>query len=308
MAVTDIVELFDGIQADADARNYRKYVRKFLVEVDDKADTPYSARTADLTGGGGLKIPDFYEAYAQDAASIVVGISADRRDAFHYTVTVSYSTSTFGVDATSPTAWTDDPISQPDQWDWASEQTGEPAIEIFNKGGYTSITPPGWFAKWGYGIVNSSGEPFDPPAEYEVARPTLAITTNKLASTYEPFEYINDYVNTVNSSEIGYTGSELQWRLVEVRAQPMYTHGIDYWRVTYAFRYRRDGWRLHLRDEGYYTYAAGVRTQIKDSENNPIHEPALLDGSGGLLAAGAPAHYLTFGNYEEKDWTGLGVF
>ena len=75
------------------------------------------------------------------------------------------------------------------------------------------------------------------------------------------------------------------------------------WMVSYAIKYRPEGWGLEILDAGYYKLLdasqGGQKVRIS-TESGPAEVPQRLDGLGGTLSASSPDVFLRFRQYESR--------
>lgn len=148
------------------------------------------------------------------------------------------------------------------------------------------------------GIVNSAGEPFDPPVEIEVSYPVLTITRNEPLFFPSLAVQFQDAVN-----------SDLFWgvnphcaRVKGIRGSKQYSGNTHYWKVTYTIAFNRESWDLQVLDIGtYYIDASDANKLKKFYTDTPDKTPKV----GNLTAAGddggSTIRFKTFSNiYREE--------
>jgi len=182
----------------------------------------------------------------------------------------------------------DSPLKMPAEISYRWETSREPIDEDAN----------------GEPIVNSSGEPFDPPIEENFEDLVMTITQNE--ATFDPAKFTN-YNGRTNSKEFGGFAAGLV-KMKAPTGDEQQQGAAKYFRVTWTFVVRNDGWKRRQLDRG-FRELVGVDadgkpkyTQIKDTDGNPISEPALLDGNGRKLAKGHPAVWLNFQTKKTADF------
>lgn len=146
-------------------------------------------------------------------------------------------------------------------------------------------------------VVNSAGEPFANPVMRDDPRPDLMIVTN--AKTLD-LNLIYTYRRAVNSDEF-WGANPGQVRVASITWQ--YLHHADigyYYKITYTFKFKKDGWQIRLQDKGMRVLNAGGTALEKVKFNGiPADEPVFLDGNGRAKALTADVVYLDFKRYEE---------
>lgn len=180
-------------------------------------------------------------------------------------------------------------------------------------------------------IINSAHKRFDPPLEIDYSRLQITITRN-----HEVFPtWALKYQDSVNKKQflININGFKLKLPAFSAKIQGIsgnrkwQNEQKPFWRVDYTLDvdlYR--GWRFDVLDRGKTQLKekvdaqTGVKTYvdelISDDKGQPIDEPVLLDGRGGVShktgAAGEASAtndigaYLRYAVYPERDFAPLG--
>lgn len=192
----------------------------------------------------------------------------------------------------------DDPLNQPADISWDSEQYTRPVDEAYN-------TDAGRTEQ----VTNSAGDAPTPPLEKDDNRPTLTITRNQ--RTFDPYLPIA-YQDTVNEdSFFGFDPGQAKCQRISART--VHEKSKSFWSVTYVFAFRRDGWNVSFRDEGYFQVSGGERLQIftDDDVPIPVSQPWPLNGAGGKLGAAAVAassfFYRRYRIYDRKSFSALNL-
>ena len=102
-------------------------------------------------------------------------------------------------------------------------------------------------------IRNSAGDPFDPPLEVDDSRPTLTIERNEASFNNVVFLAYQDAVN--NDVFFGFNPGCAKVDKIGVKEQ--FEKNQLFYRVTYVFHFRYDGWRLRPLDRGYRVFNIG---------------------------------------------------
>lgn len=156
-------------------------------------------------------------------------------------------------------------------------------------------------------ILNSAGDPFDPPVEREVHYPALTITR------YERNYVISnamDYIDKINQFGMTIAGlviEEHQALITKYEGTNVEVDGVKCWEVNYEILFDKDGWQVVLLDAGYYYLSGGSPKRFADKDGDGKIDVGLLDGSGGQLASGAEKQYKSFRVYLQKDFGPLGL-
>lgn len=282
-SVVSVSELFEDRRTFEDAQQ-RRHTRSWHVLVDTVgSDSSYVAQTA--TGIPVVKpvpTPFSGDPFAVCRTVSCEPVSGNRK---LFKVTAEYSTAIVGeVEGQGGSDSNPNPVSRPAQVIWSSELM--PSFQRVDVNGLA--------------FVNSARQSIDPPPQ--IVESILTLTVNRNEANYDP-AIASDYIDTTNENE-GTIGGLIMpvgccW-CVSIDGQRQYEAGYSYWAVTYQFKFKREysvydgrlppadvdvpGWDVAELDQGYYTFDStdGLK-QIVDSDGEPIREPWLLDGAGGLL-------------------------
>ena len=285
MAITSIEELWRGRGADFDDEGNRTYDRVFLVRTDDKTDSPWDVAAAFNNVALISPVIVIGSAYPDDANAYANRMVPDNHSEtpFAYEVTIGYSTRT---------ALADNPLNDPPKIEWGTEQFQKPAVEDLN----------------GDAIVNSAGDPFDPPASMDDSRRTCRISANVAAV---PAWFLS-YADSTNIAAVTIDGFAFSIGQVKVQrtsvGQQETRNGVSFRKIGIDLHLREDGFKLRILDRGFRQIVAGSandREQVADDEGISPDQPILLDGAGSKLANpnAANAVFLEFEVYPAKDLT-----
>ena len=155
----------------------------------------------------------------------------------------------------------------------------------------------------GSGVLNSAGDPFDPPPTYDASYPVL---TYELACSIFPIELCLTYMNSVNA-DIFFGGQPRTWRILDfstpgVQEKQFNGRTIVYYPVTIKMEYRAETHDLNVLDIGPNYLSGGVKQAFLSKEGQPYL--GLLDGAG---AKSTTAHFLNFRPYKEQPFGALGL-
>jgi len=134
-------------------------------------------------------------------------------------------------------------------------------------------------------VVNSAGDPFDPPVTREQLKGILRVSWNSL--TFNPAAFFT-YGNMINSDVWnGFPAFSIKFSPPNM-PQRLYSQfmGQNYYRLEgeFAFNPNDGGWNAKPIDRGYRAKnTSGGLNKIVDITGQPISQPALLDGSGNVL-------------------------
>lgn len=130
-------------------------------------------------------------------------------------------------------------------------------------------------------IVNSAGDPYDPPLEVERGR--LIITIKKNMASYNS-ERARAFIYTVNKTE--WWGYEpLSALMTDYSASPEREDVITFWPTTWQIKIHRTQWVKEILDMGVREIDGGTRQPILE-RGHPVQSPVLLDGVGTRLPIG----------------------
>lgn len=152
----------------------------------------------------------------------------------------------------------------------------------------------GWV---GAGAVNSAGEKFDPPPEYETSRPILTITINQIALDFATVRAYQDATNSDN-----FLGAPPNTVRCRIEADRVYRNGFKSWRVTYNFVFEKEDWNLKVLDIGTYYIDASDENKIKafvTEDDPPQPRIGLLDADGDELHPADLPHFVILQVYDQ---------
>jgi hypothetical protein len=156
-------------------------------------------------------------------------------------------------------------------------------------------------------VVNSAFDPFDPPLEVEFGY--LSMDVEKNIAVFDPID-IEHFVYATNGDEwLGWDPGTVL--CTDLSAQSAEENGVFHWQVKASFEFDRTGWDHAILSAGFNQLVNGVLVSIRDTQNEVIKEPALLDFGGAridpaaLQAGTATPFYLKFRFYENVDFSEL---
>jgi hypothetical protein len=306
MGVVGINEVRDDRSYASDERGVRRRTRTFLVQVNDALDDA-------LVVIAPAAIPRRFGPYVGYDGLIDTGCLArtvkavqDQESPFLWKVTVEYSSESQasqggkrGAGAGDPgsgdgSRYNQNPLLRPPDIDYGTLQI-ERVMEKDVGRAFFKADPKA--------VVNSAGDKFDPPPMKEISAKVITISRNEisydmLAKTF--------YENTINSYKfLGCPEYTVLCKSITARLDS--DNGIYFWKVTYTFHYRSDGWDLKLLDQGFHEVAFFKKRHIM-ADAMPVAQPVPLDGTGLALPAGSTDyHYITFYQYPAFDLNDLRV-
>lgn len=276
MSATLKKELSEG-RAARNSRGVRTYTRVFWVETTSDNDGPYAVGSA--TG-----LPIIGDVHPEDAGAWCTDLDVQNTSPWKgWTVTASYSTER--ELSTTPT-------SDPAVITWSSEQFQRVAA----------------FDKNGNAIVNSAGDPFDPPNMMDDSRRVVSVTKNL---TVVP-TWILTYQDAVNSDSFSVDGVTIAAGLAKMQSvtvgEEQSRNGTSFRTVTFLMHLQKAGWLLEPLDAGFREVASGSLVNILNpGDDERPSAPVPLDGAGAALANPSTANcvFLSFGVYTTLAFSSL---
>lgn len=255
-----------GRKAADDAAD-TKYWRTYYVSLASETDGPAGALAA-------IGLPAVGDSHPDDAAAIVRVRNAEPLDGDPkvFKVTIQYS-------KPAQQGWVPDPIARPVEVSWDFLHSTEDANHEHS---YDPIIN-------GRRIENTAGELFDPPVVRDVNRPVLRMSRNE--AQFNPIAAVG-FMDTVNSDV--WLGVPIGMaKLSDIRATRFIENNIWYWRVTYEFHFKWDGWQARILNQGFRHWHRSLADQTKvfaeitDENGQAYSEPTLLAADGTVLPEGA---------------------
>lgn len=292
MAVDSVKEQGERRTADQDERSVRA-IRIFSVVFDGTDDPVKEPLMARYATDGTTTIPYNNQVHPYNDWLFVRNKHVDTIGPHSYEVTVYYESFT--------DQWTDpdvspgpiSPLMQPPEVSWSFVTSNEPIDSDVD----------------GVPITNSAKEMFDPPITRDFDDLVLRVVRNE-----KEFNALQaaEYKGAINSDTfLGFTAGKV--RCVLYNGVKQYAASLVYWKVTYEFHIRWDGWARRIRDEGYQALNAAEDDyeEIVDANGMKVSQPWPLDSAGKKLTAAqkkaGTAYFLTFNVYPGKLFSVLGL-
>jgi len=256
----------------------RSYTRSFKLITSAKTERAYHV-------GSHASLPVIGEVHPDDAGAWCTTLQVDPSDPWKgWTVTAEYSTERELAET---------PTSDPAEITWGSEQ--------FQKAAITNYA--------GQAIVNSAGDPFDPPIMIDDSRPYVTVSKN-LATVPTWVMTYQDAVNSASFVVDGITVGTGLAKMQNISVSPRQSrNGTSFRTVTFTIHLQKQGWLSKVLDAGFREVAYGGELQ---NIRNPGDEelpaaPVPLDGAGMALTDPSPANavYRYDTVYETKDFSAL---
>jgi hypothetical protein len=277
MTVTYLGEIPEARKAK-NQEGRRSYTRAFKLESDSKADTAF-----DVGSNGSL--PVIGSAYPDDANAVCKSLSVSCQQGYKYWIVTAEYNDTYQVEST--------PTNDETRISWSSE--------IFQR--------EAWKDKDGNGVLNSAGDPFNPPVIRDDARTVCRIVQN--ASSVPT--YVLTYPNCVNSTSFTIDGVSVAARYAKISnvgvSEERRRNGTVYREVTIEMHIRNETWDFEILDAGFREFDPADSTKrilITNDDGTDITEPAILDGSGAKVDDPTPADAVfgSFRVYTELNFVG----
>ena len=258
-------------------RGSRSYTRTFKLSTSSKSESAYDV-------GSHISLPVIGQPHPDDPFAFCTTLTPDPTDPWRgWTVTAQYSDArTMSEDATSDGAVIT----------WGSEQFQRPAV----------------FDRNGDFIVNSAGDPFDPPNMMDDSRRVVTVQKNL---TVVP-TWILDYQDAVNSDSFIIDGVTVAAGLAKMQAvtvgEVQRRNGNTFRSVNFTIHLQRDGWLLRPLDAGFREIAYGGLVNIKNPGDDELPgAPVPLNGSGVSLASPSfsTCVFLSFEVYATRAFSSL---
>jgi hypothetical protein len=277
MAVVTFSELpqrTGGTQADFK----RRYTRVFQVYSDDRDDGPVTVAAAIGLGigstyscGNDTDLGSFVQSIeARETGELLAGMG------LLWHVTVQYD----GVDPTQDGEADDNPLNKPVEWRYGTNR--------FERVVDKDVS--------GVAVLNTAGQPFDPPLVIDDSRPVIQATRNE--ATFSPAAAYA-YKDVVNSAT-WFGGAAKTWKCNAITAKREWHGTLEYYVVDYEFEYNPNTWQKVILNQGMCEKVSGALKAITTSDGTPISQPVPLASNGTKIAASSlpgSAVWLTFDVY-----------
>ena len=300
MAISTVLEIWEGRQHALDAKGVRSYTRIFRVRTDTKTDDAALVRKA--TG-----LPAIGDSFgAGDSEALVTRVSPQQNpeDPRVWIVSIEYSSDPGGNQAFDD----ENPFLRAPIESLRFDRFSLPFDKDIN----------------GKAVVNSVGDRFVPAPEREVSRLVLSITRNESSFAYST---ATKFVDTVNSSGFR-TVPPGDARMIAISANQRFESGTSFFEVTYEIAFqrgfigpdgkRKGGWTIDVQDSGFRVKdpsqpdgyrALLVPVKYADgsiSEEIPSNAPP-LDGEGKQVPQGGKLFFINFTPYPSEDFNSLNL-
>ncbi len=264
----------------------RSYTRSFKLITSAKTERAYHV-------GSHASLPVIGEVHPDDAGAWCTTLQVDPSDPWKgWTVTAEYSTERELAEI---------PTSDPAEITWGSEQ--------FQKAAITNYA--------GEAIVNSAGDPFDPPIMIDDSRPYVTVSKN-LATVPTWVMTYQDAVNSASFIVDGVTVGAGLAKMQNISVSPKQSrNGTSFRTVTFTIHLQKQGWLSKVLDAGFRQIvdsgsgsgsgSPGLENIRNLGDDELPAAPVPLDGAGRALENPTPANavYRYDTVYETKDFSAL---
>jgi hypothetical protein len=216
-------------------------------------DGPYAV-------GSDANLPVIGSLHPDDMQAWCVSLRVENSNPWKgWTVTAEY---------TSEREITEDPTAEPAAITWSSEQFQRPVI----------------YDNSGNAVVNSAGDPFDPPVMMDDSRPVVTISKNLAVVP----AWILAYQDAVNSDAFYVDGITVGAGLAKVQSvtvgEVQRRNNISFRVVNLVIHLERNGWLVEAQDVGFRELGYGGRQNIlNDVDSERPSAPVPLDGAGAHI-------------------------
>lgn len=277
MTVTFKEEIGSGRSA-TNSKGQRSYSRAFRLTTSVRSEGPFAV-------GSHASLPVIGSVHPEDSSAWCTTLQVDNTEDWKgWTVTATYS---------SERELSETPTNDPAEITWSSEQFQRPAV----------------FDKDGNAIVNSAGDPFDPPNMMDDSRRVITIQKNLAVVP----TWILTYQDAVNSDSFTVDGVTIGIGLAKVQSVSVgplqRRNGTSFRTVTLIIHLQKNGWLLEPLDAGFRErdYTGDLINILNPGDGERPSAPVPLDGGGLAITAPSTTNnvFLSFTVYETKAFASL---
>jgi len=303
MSIINVIEDWRERRSVGDVKSGGQEYRVFTVLLDEN-DNPIIRPCLAKNAPG---VPMYFEQHPADPYCYVQNKVAEAISPALYKVTVQYGY----AEGTSGTGETTDPLEQPDIWSSNFEAQHVPidsAYSVVNLYGTAIGSPSNNNSDPVFPVVNTAGEFFDQPITEQTYDLVKRCVGNR--NRYDEIQAA-EYIGCINNS--GWKGfPPYVVRLTQWSHEMMQAGDIIYYRHTWEFRVRWEGWLRKTLNTGYDEVGA-VDTDHPDGlwpiQRNGVDAttPSNLDDAGHVLVPGQPLVYRVFRTVRTMDFGNIDV-
>ena len=302
MPVVDVREIWEERQADVAENHVRTARRVWRLRTDSQAVGPGEVIAyVPVVRGQFYVEPGGFVDLTMRAVTITA--SPDQDDPLTWRAVVGYTSGELQRQdgrGRDPAEVPENPLLRPPDISIDFEDYRRPVekCDITYPDGNTAVAVP---------PRNSAGFPFDPPVEMDDARAVITYERNVLIPL--SLAAMVTYTNSVNSEP--WNGFEAGQVKARVSRRLHFENGISFWRETFKFSCRQEGWHLFVLDAGFMRINAisGDVQRIVDADGKEISDPWPLNGSGEKVddPSQDDPTFLELTAYREVDFNDLGI-
>lgn len=238
----------------------RSYTRSFKLKTSLQSERAFAV-------GSHMDLPFIGEVHPDDAMAWCFSLAVDPSDPWRgWTVTAEYST----------------------ERELAENPTGDPAIitwssEQFQKAAIVNTS--------GQAILNSAGDPFDPPLMIDDSRPNVSISKNVAVVP----AWVLTYQDAVNNASFVIDGITVATGLAKIQSisigAEQSRNGTTFRNLSFTLHLQRQGWQSNILDAGFRQLGyGGVLENIRNAGDDELPAaPVPLNGLGVALENPSPA-------------------
>jgi hypothetical protein len=272
-----ITYLGDNHGPATNTKGQRSYTRTFKLTTSAKTERAFHV-------GSHASLPVIGEVHPDDAGAWCTTLQVDPSDPWKgWTVTAEYSTER---------ELAEDPTNDPAEITWGYEQFQKPAVTNYA----------------GQAILNSAGDPFDPPIMIDDSRPVVTISKNLASVPVWVFTY-QDAINLGSFTVDGITVDAGLAKMQDIKiVRRQSRNGTSYRTVTFSIHLQKQGWSSKQLDAGFRQIGyGGGRENIRNSVDDELPAAPVPISAGAALNDPDPATavYRTDVVYESKDFSVL---
>lgn len=279
MTITRVNEIWQGRNGSDSAGGERTYSRVFRVLTDSNFDTVVEA-TANGTPVFGDLFPSDNEAFCQKVSGTQEAFSPRV-----WIITCSYS---------NKRVLLVNPLNDPTVFTWGTQQFQRPYFKDRD----------------GFAILNSAGDPFDPPVEGDDSRTSVTMVRN-VATVPVWFLKARDRLNSTTYTIDGITINSERAKIQKVSAgKQEKRNGVSFRTISTTMYVQDDSWQKSILDAGFRLTSpilGGARVHILNGDGTQVTSPVPLDGTGDKIEEPTPANavFLDFDIYNTFDFNTL---
>lgn len=303
MSIINVVEDWREMRSIGDVKSGGQEYRVFTVLMDD-GDNPIVRPCLAKNAPG---VPIYFEVHPADKYCYVQNKVAKAVSPFMFEVTVQYGY----AEGTSGGQGDTNPLAQPDQWSTTFESQNVPidsAYAVVNLYGTALGAVVGGGDDASIPIVNTAEDFFENPVQEQFGDLVKRCVGNRQG--YDEL-FMAEYIYTINSDWWKgfppYVVKLSNWSHEQMQAGE-----LRYYRHSWEFKVRWDGWLKKTLNTGYHEKGAvdeehpdGLWRIQRDGvdSNTPSH----LDGAGHVLVPGQPLVYRIFRTVRMRNFNNIDV-